>query len=65
MIAMLHFTTLAVFTIFAAAAAFAFDWMLLRAMFLLMQPATTRRTADRPEVGRENRRIAQAYATHR
>ncbi len=43
MIAMLHFATLVVTTLFAAAAAVAFNWMLLRAMFVLMRPATARR----------------------
>lgn len=65
MIAMLHFATLVVFTIFAAAAAFAFDWMLLQAMFLLMQPATARRAPTQSPVARENRQIAGAYASHR
>jgi hypothetical protein len=40
---MLNFLTLVFITLFAAAAAVAFHWMLLRAMFVLMRPATARR----------------------
>jgi hypothetical protein len=43
MIAMLNFATLVFTTLLAAAAAVAFHWMLLRAMFVLMRPATARR----------------------
>ena len=43
MIAMLHFATLVLTTLFAAAAAVAFNGLLLRAMFVLMRPATARR----------------------
>ncbi|MGC1090745.1 MAG: hypothetical protein WA894_20085 [Candidatus Acidiferrum sp.] len=65
MIAMLHFATLAIVTILAVAAAFAVDWMLLRAMFLLMQPATTRRAAAPTNRAPGTVRIAQVYAPHR
>ncbi len=65
MIAMLHFATLAFVTVFAVAAAFAFDWMLLRAMFVLMQPATARRTPGRTQLGRGAAQVARAYAQHR
>ena len=65
MIAMLDFATLVVFTIFAAAAAFAFDWMLLQAMFVLMKPATARRAPTESPVPRENRQLAGAYASDR
>jgi len=65
MIAMLHFATLAVVTIFAVAAAFAFDWMLLRAMFVLMQPATARRAPASANLGRGAAQVAGAYAQHR
>jgi len=40
---MLNFLMLVFITLFAAAAAVAFHWMLLRAMFVLMRPATARR----------------------
>ena len=45
----LHFATLAVATIFATAAAVAFDWMLLLAAFRLMKPATARRAPVRAQ----------------
>ena len=67
MIAMLHFATLVVTTLFAAAAAVALDWLLLRAMFVLMRPATARRVnADVPtQLVRGTVQLARAYATHR
>jgi len=65
MIAMLHFATLVVTTIFAVAAAVAFDWMLLRAMFVLMRPATARRIPATPHLVRRTTQLARAYAPHR
>jgi hypothetical protein len=47
MIAALHFITLVVTTMFAAAAAVFVNWVLLRGAFLLMRPATAGRTAAR------------------
>jgi hypothetical protein len=64
-IAILHFATLVVTTIFAAAAALAFDWMLLRAMFVLMRPATARRIPATPHLVRVTTQLARAYAPHR
>jgi hypothetical protein len=43
MIAILHFTTLAITTLFAAGAAALVNWLLLRATFQLMRPATAGR----------------------
>jgi len=43
MIAILHFTTLVITTIFAAGAAALANWLLLRATFQLMRPATAGR----------------------
>jgi hypothetical protein len=40
MIAILHFTTLVITTLFAAGAAALVNWLLLRATFQLMRPAT-------------------------
>jgi|GEM_PF-1140927 len=40
MIAIAHFAGLVLTTMFAAAAAVLLDWLLLRAMFQLMRPAT-------------------------
>jgi len=47
MIAILHFTTLVITTLFAAGAAALANWLLLRATFQLMRPAT----ADRRSTG--------------
>ena len=57
----LHFTTLAVATIFAAAAAVAFDWLLLRAAFQLMKPATARRVPVRSELVHGTMQLARAF----
>jgi len=65
MIAMLHFATLVVTTLFAAAAAAALDWLLLRAMFVLMRPATARRVNAPSQLVRGTAQLARAYATHR
>jgi hypothetical protein len=65
MIAMLHFATLVVTTIFAAAAAVALNSMLLKAMFVLMRPATARRVAARTPLVRGTAQLARAYATQR
>jgi hypothetical protein len=65
MIAMLHFATLVITTIFAAAAAVAFDWMLLRATFVLMRPATARRIPATPHLVRGSTQLARAYAPQR
>jgi hypothetical protein len=48
MVAILHFTTLVITTLFAAAAAALVNWLLLRATFQLMRPATADRTSPRP-----------------
>ena len=65
MIAMLHFATLVVTTIFAAAAAVTFHWILLRAMFVLMRPATARRVASPSRLVNGTAQLARAYASHR
>lgn len=65
MIATLHFATLVVTTIFAAAAAVAFHWMLLRAIFVLMRPATARRVAATSHLVKGTAQLARAYASHR
>ncbi|HKV26351.1 MAG TPA: hypothetical protein VJN93_17270 [Candidatus Acidoferrum sp.] len=59
-----QFASLAVVTVFAAAAALAFDWMLLRAMFLLMQPASARRAPRRTILAHGTVEAVQAYAQH-
>ena len=65
MIAMLHFATLVVTTLFAAAAAVALDWLLLRAMFVLMRPATARRENAPSQLARRTAQLAGSYATQR
>jgi hypothetical protein len=65
MIAMLHFATLVVTTLFAAAAAVALDWLLLRAMFVLMRPATARRVKAPSQLVRGTTQLARAYAAQR
>ena len=42
MMSALQIATLSLITVFAVAAAVAFNWLLLRAMFVLMRPATAR-----------------------
>lgn len=51
MIAALHFITLVVTTMFAAAAAVFVNWVLLRGAFLLMRPAAAGRTAGKAAQG--------------
>ena len=65
MIAMLHFATLVATTLFAAAAAVAFNFMLLRAMFVLMRPATARRVGAPTRLVRGTTQLARAYAAPR
>ena len=65
MIAMLHFATLVLTTLFAAAAAVALHWMLLRAMFVLMRPATARRRTVPTQLVRGTAQLVRAYATPR
>jgi hypothetical protein len=65
MIAMLHFATLVITTMFAAAAAVAFHWLLLRAAFLMMRPAMARRIAGRTALVRGTAELARAFAAHR
>jgi hypothetical protein len=45
MIALLHFSTLVITTLFAAGAAALVNWLLLRATFQLMRPATAARAS--------------------
>ena len=50
--AMLNFAILAIATMFAVAAAAGVNWLLLRAAFVLMQPATARRISVRADLAR-------------
>jgi hypothetical protein len=65
MIAMLNLLALVFTTLFAAAAAVAFDWLLLRAMFVLMRPATARRLHAPTHLVRGPAPLARAYAPER
>jgi len=65
MIAMLHIAILVTSTMFAAAAAVAFNWLLLRATFLMMRPATAKRIPARTALVRGTAELARAYAGHR
>jgi hypothetical protein len=65
MIAMLHFATLVVTTIFAAATAVGLHWLALKAMFILMRPATARRVASPVRLASGTVQLARAYAGHR
>jgi hypothetical protein len=65
MIAALHFATLLFTTLFAAAAAVVFNGLLLRAMFVLMRPATARRVNAPTQLARGTAQLARAYASNR
>jgi hypothetical protein len=67
MIAMIHFAMLVVTTIFAAAAALLFDWVLLRVAFHLMRPAAVRQVAVpvRSQLARGTAQLARAFAAQR
>ena len=62
---MLHFATLVVTTIFAAATAVGLHWLALKAMFILMRPATARRVASPVRLASGTVQLARAYAAHR
>ena len=51
MMAILHFTTLVITTLFAAGAAALVNWLLLRATFQLMRPATAGRASTGTAAG--------------
>jgi hypothetical protein len=56
MMVLLHFTTLVIITLFAAGAAALTNWLLLRATFQLMRPAT----AGRPATGSATETLLRA-----
>lgn len=64
MISILQFVSLALITIFAAAAALAFNWLFLRAMFVLMRPATTRQAAGKTQLVQGTTQLGRMYANH-
>jgi hypothetical protein len=69
MIAMLHFATLVITTMLAVTAAVLLHWLLLRATFHLMRPATAGRTAtrsaSRADLLRGTAQLTRAFAPHR
>ena len=65
MIAIQEFVTLGIATLFAAAAAVAFHWLLLRATFLLLRPATAQRIAPRTQLAHGTTALARAFTSHR
>lgn len=60
--AMVQFTTLTLATLFAVAAAAAFDWVLLRFAFYLMKPATVRTRVQQRPLGTGSLRVAPAFS---
>jgi hypothetical protein len=65
MIAMLHFATLIIATIFSAGAAAGLHWLFLQAAFLLMRPATARRISFPTGLVRGTSQLARAYVSNR
>lgn len=67
MIGLLNFITLVLATFLAAAAAVALHWLLLRATFALMRPATAsgRAKVVRSELVRGTAELARAFAPRR
>ena len=65
MIAMIQFAILAITTMFAVAAALSLNWLLLRATFVLMQPAVARKSLVRSELARGTAQLARAFQTPR
>lgn len=65
MTGILQFTTLAVATMVAAAAAVAFNWLLLQAAFRLIRPATAQRVPARTELVRGTMQLARAFDPRR
>jgi hypothetical protein len=68
MTAMMNFATLVMATLLAAGAAALLDWMLLRAMFRLMEPASRRPVKARSqasELVRGTAQLVRAYEAQR
>lgn len=61
----LTFATVLAATILALFAALGLHWLLLRAAFLLMQPATASRRVSQPAIVHGTRLVAHAYAQRR
>jgi hypothetical protein len=65
MIDMLNFATVVIATMLAAAVAAGFNWLLLRATFLLMRPATAKRIPTRTALVCGTKELARAFAGQR
>lgn len=65
MIATLELTILVLITIFAVAAATGLHWLLLKAAFFLMRPATVKRIPARTELARGTVQLARVYSAQR
>jgi hypothetical protein len=65
MIATLHFATLVITTVFAAAAAAGLLWLFLQATFVMMRPATVRRISMPTGLVRGTSQLARAFASNR
>jgi hypothetical protein len=66
MIALLHFATLVVATLLAAACAVALNWLALRLTFQLVRPARIRTTAAvRSELVLGPAQLVEAFKPHR
>jgi hypothetical protein len=61
---MINLAALATATLLAVAAAVGLDWLLLRAAFQLMRPATLRQMAS-TDLADGARKVARAFASHR
>jgi hypothetical protein len=59
---LLSFVALLITSLIALFAALALDWLLLRGMFLLMQPATVDRRVPVAKLERGTQLAARAYA---
>ena len=58
---MIGFAALVITSLVALFAALALDWLLLRGMFLLMQPATANRRIPAPAIEHGTQLVARAY----
>jgi hypothetical protein len=58
---LLGFAALVITSLVALFTALALDWLLLRGMFLLMQPATANRRISPPAIERGTQLVARAY----
>lgn len=62
---MITFTALLITSLVALFAALALDWLLLRGMFLLMQPATANRRIPAAAIEQGTQLAARAYRRDR